>query len=156
MANGEWRATSASSEDAALAGLERGFPDRGRCPIPLRRPLAWTYNAAMPTKIDDLIRTIRTYNPDSDTSGIERAYQFARNHHAGQKRLSGGEYIDHPVEVARLLAELQLDNATISAGILHDVLEDTQTTYETLRADFGEDIADIVDGVTKIGRLAFQ
>ena len=70
----------------------------------------------MPTKIDDLIRLIRTYNPDSDTSSIERAYQFARNHHAGQKRLSGGDYIDHPLEVARLLAERRGDKAGARAA----------------------------------------
>jgi GTP pyrophosphokinase len=110
----------------------------------------------MATSLDDLLGLIRAYNPDSDTSGVEKAHRFASSLHASQTRLSGEPYIDHPMEVARLLAELHLDNTTISAGLLHDVLEDTHITYEQLRAEFGEDIADIVDGVTKIGRLAFK
>jgi GTP diphosphokinase / guanosine-3',5'-bis(diphosphate) 3'-diphosphatase len=110
----------------------------------------------MATTLNELVALIRAYHPEPDTALVEKAHRFATNLHAGQKRLSGEDYIDHPTEVARLLAELHLDVTTITAGLLHDVLEDTRITYEELRGEFGEDVADIVDGVTKIGRLAFQ
>ena len=85
---------------------------------------------------------------------LEKAFQFAEKAHAGQKRLSGEEYIVHPLNVANFLAELGLDPSTIAAGFLHDVLEDTKITLEELRKEFGEDITFLVEGMTKLRKIS--
>ena len=84
---------------------------------------------------------------------IEKAYNFAKNFHGDQKRKSGEPYIIHPLCVAIILAELELDKETIAAGLLHDVLEDTIMTMDEMRAEFGDDVAHLVDGVTKLKHL---
>jgi len=96
--------------------------------------------------------------PDSplDRSLIRKAYEFAKKAHAGQQRLSGDSYLTHLVGVADILAELNMDSVTIAAGLLHDILEDTKVTYEELKTEFGEEIADLVEGVTKISTRQFQ
>jgi GTP pyrophosphokinase len=91
-----------------------------------------------------------------DVDLIARAYRFSERAHAGQRRASGEEYIVHCVEVAKILADLHLDTASIAAGLIHDVVEDTGTPLETLREEFGDEIAHIVDGVTKIGKVQFS
>ncbi|HEX7091772.1 MAG TPA: bifunctional (p)ppGpp synthetase/guanosine-3',5'-bis(diphosphate) 3'-pyrophosphohydrolase [Longimicrobiales bacterium] len=91
-----------------------------------------------------------------DVDLIARAYRFSERAHAGQRRASGEEYIAHCVEVAKILADLHLDTASIAAGLIHDVVEDTGTPLETLREEFGDEIAHIVDGVTKIGKVQFS
>ncbi|WP_324717569.1 bifunctional (p)ppGpp synthetase/guanosine-3',5'-bis(diphosphate) 3'-pyrophosphohydrolase [Carboxydochorda subterranea] len=106
--------------------------------------------------LEALIDRIRAYNPTVDTELLARAYTFARQAHAGQVRDSGESYFQHPVEVARILAELQVDVATIAAGLLHDVLEDTPVTVEELTEHFGPEIARLVDGVTKLSKIPFQ
>ncbi len=93
---------------------------------------------------------------NTDSGLIERAYHFALKAHDGQKRLSGEEYIAHPLEVAKILAGLRTDNETIAAGLLHDVLEDTTVTRDDLVREFGETVAFLVDGVTKLGQLKYQ
>ena len=98
----------------------------------------------------ELINTIRRYHPSDDLSLIEKAYQAALNAHKDQKRRSGEPYIIHPLNVALILAELELDKESIAAGLLHDVLEDTVMTYDELKEQFGQDVADLVDGVTKL------
>ena len=99
---------------------------------------------------DTLIREVKKYHPSEDLSGIERAYLLAKEAHEGQMRKSGEPYIIHPLNVAIILAELELDKESIIAGLLHDVIEDTVMTYEDVTREFGKEIADLVDGVTKI------
>ncbi|MCD8325441.1 MAG: bifunctional (p)ppGpp synthetase/guanosine-3',5'-bis(diphosphate) 3'-pyrophosphohydrolase [Lachnospiraceae bacterium] len=101
----------------------------------------------------DLIDRIRKYHPSDDISLIEKAYQVARDAHKDQFRKSGEPYIIHPLYVAIILADLELDKETIAAGLLHDVVEDTVYTKEQLAAEFGQDVADLVDGVTKLEKL---
>ncbi len=100
-----------------------------------------------------LVETIKKYHPSSDLSLIEKAYRVANQMHEGQKRKSGEPYIIHPICVAIILAELELDKETIAAGILHDVIEDTEMTYEDVAREFSEEIAILVDGVTKLTQL---
>ena len=100
--------------------------------------------------IEDVMRIAkrRIYNIDENL--IRRVYKFAYEKHKDQKRKSGEPYIIHPLNVAQIVAEMGLDTATICAALLHDVVEDTNATYEIISKNFGEEIADIVDGVTKI------
>src|SRR5437667_9569060 len=87
---------------------------------------------------------------------LERAYRFSERSHRGQQRASGEPYLSHPLEVAHLLVGFRMDVTTVTAGLLHDVLEDTEATKDDLKREFGPEIADLVDGVTKIGKLAFS
>ena len=103
--------------------------------------------------IDTLIHLIVSHNASADTDLIRKAYEYARNAHKDQVRLSGEPYIIHPLEVAIILANLKLDTTTIAAALLHDVVEDTVVSLELLKDGFGEDIAHLVDGVTKISSL---
>lgn len=104
----------------------------------------------------DLILRVRKYHPSDDISLIEKAYHVANDAHKGQVRKSSEPYIIHPLCVAIILADLELDKETIVAGLLHDVVEDTIMTDEEIRKEFGEDVALIVDGVTKLGRLTYN
>lgn len=104
----------------------------------------------------DLIRTIHSYHPSADTSMIEKAYRLAKGAHEGQLRKSGEPYIIHPLAVALILADLELDKETVVAGLLHDVVEDTSMTVEEISAEFGAEVAVLVDGVTKIGQLPYS
>ena len=101
----------------------------------------------------DLIERVRKYHPSDDISMIEKAYRLADNAHQGQVRKSGEPYIIHPLCVAIILADLELDKETIVAGLLHDVVEDTVMTEEDLRREFGDDVALLVDGVTKLEKI---
>ena len=103
--------------------------------------------------ITSLLRKVAAYNPEADEELIARAYGTAHAAHKGQVRKSGEPFVYHPLATADILAELHLDSTTIAAAILHDVLEDTDLTKEELWASFGEEVADIVDGVTKLKRL---
>ena len=105
---------------------------------------------------EKLIRRIQKYHPSDDISMIERAFDIAYKAHEGQFRKSGEPYIIHPLWVAIILAELELDKETIVAGILHDVVEDTILTDEEIREIFGEEVALLVDGVTKLGKLSYS
>lgn len=103
----------------------------------------------------ELIDKIKTYHPSDDFSMVEKAYKLAVEAHKEQKRKSGEPYIIHPLKVAYILAEMELDMETITAGILHDIIEDTPYTYEDIAHLFSEEIAALVDGVTKLGKLSY-
>lgn len=106
--------------------------------------------------LQELIEKIKKYNPTGDFDLICKAYQFALNAHQGQKRISGEDYIVHPTAVADILADLNMDNATIAAGMLHDVVEDTKYSYSDIKELFGEEVAMLVDGVTKLSKLEYK
>ncbi|MDQ3668958.1 MAG: bifunctional (p)ppGpp synthetase/guanosine-3',5'-bis(diphosphate) 3'-pyrophosphohydrolase [Actinomycetota bacterium] len=106
--------------------------------------------------LDRLLNEVAAYNPDTDRELIERAFAFASKAHEGQQRRSGEDFIHHPLGVARILAELKQDDATIAAALLHDVIEDTDTSVEDVRSEFGEEIAALTEGVTKLTRIRFQ
>jgi GTP pyrophosphokinase len=99
---------------------------------------------------------VLAYHPQADLDLLARAYDFSTEHHAGQKRLTGEPYIRHPLAVAELLAELEVDDATLAAALLHDVVEDTPAETATLAAKFGDEIALLVEGVTKLSRIDFR
>jgi len=105
--------------------------------------------------LEPLIRTVRTTHPKADIRLIERAYEAAARMHAGQSRHSGDPYITHPLAVATILAELGMPHDVIGAALLHDTVEDTTYTIDELRADFGDDIASLVDGVTKLEKVKY-
>ena len=101
----------------------------------------------------DLIKKVRNYNKFLNPETLSKAYTFALNAHKDQKRDSGDPYLTHPVAVASILTDLKLDSATIATGLLHDTIEDTKTTYKTVEKEFGKEVADLVDGVTKISEI---
>ena len=104
----------------------------------------------------DLINKVKTYNPFLSSETLSKAYSFALNAHKHQKRDSGDPYLIHPVAVADILSDLKLDSATIATGLLHDTIEDTKATYKTIVKEFGKEVADLVDGVTKISEFENQ
>ena len=106
-------------------------------------------------KVQNLIRTMKLNNKKSNSHLILKAYNYAKNNHKNQKRLSGEDYIIHPLEVATILANLKMDDATICAAFLHDVVEDTPITNEDIVNEFGEEIAEMVAGVTKLGKIQY-
>ncbi len=101
----------------------------------------------------ELIDKIKSYNKFLNSKSLNKAYNFALDAHQNQKREEGVPYIIHPVAVANILTELKLDSATITTGLLHDTIEDTNVTYETVKKEFGEEVANLVDGVTKLSAL---
>jgi GTP diphosphokinase / guanosine-3',5'-bis(diphosphate) 3'-diphosphatase len=106
--------------------------------------------------VEELIAEVEAYNPDVDKELLRRSFEYAERAHAGQTRRSGEEFIHHPLGVARICAELHLDSQTIAAALLHDVIEDTEADVEELRAEFGGEVAQLVEGVTKLTRISFQ
>ncbi len=106
--------------------------------------------------IHELISIVESYNPGVDRGLIRRAFDFAELHHRGQVRRSGEEFIHHPLAVAQICAQLHLDEQTIAAALLHDVVEDTSAELDDVRAEFGDEIAHLVEGVTKLTRTTFQ
>jgi GTP diphosphokinase / guanosine-3',5'-bis(diphosphate) 3'-diphosphatase len=99
---------------------------------------------------EELINKVKSYNKFLNPEKLNKAYNFAIKAHENQKRESGDPYSNHPIAVANILTELKLDSATIATGLLHDTIEDTHATYETIKNEFGQEVADLVDGVTKI------
>ena len=123
----------------------------------VERPVDTPADFTSPEELyQDLIAEIKKYHPSTDLSDIEKAYKTAYNAHQGQKRKSGEPYIIHPLCVAIILAELELDKETIIAGLLHDVVEDTVMTSEDVAREFGDEVALLVDGVTKLTQLNYQ
>ena len=104
---------------------------------------------------EDLINKVKIYNKFLNPEKLNKAYDFAVKAHSNQKRESGDPYSVHPIEVANILTDLKLDSATITTGLLHDTIEDTFATYETIKQEFGDEVADLVDGVTKISAFEF-
>ena len=123
----------------------------------VRSRLAWfgSRGHSTPAAIEPLLRAVRANHPKADTSLIVRAYEVAEKAHSGQRRKSGEPYITHPVAVATILAELGMTAQTLAAAVLHDTVEDTDYTLERLRADFGDEISLLVDGVTKLDKLQY-
>ena len=109
----------------------------------------------MVRRFEDIVERVQEYNPGADLDLLRKAYVFSAREHRHQKRRSGEPYLVHPLEVAYILADIHLDTASIIAGLLHDVVEDTLTTLDTVAEYFGEDVAHIVAGVTKISKIKF-
>lgn len=103
-----------------------------------------------------LVKKIKEYNPNANFELIRKAYEFADEMHKNEKRASGEPYIQHPLETAYILAELKLDDISIAASLLHDVLENTKLTPEDIKAKFGEEIGELVDGVTKLSKIKYH
>ena len=104
----------------------------------------------------ELVERVKAYDPSADEALLNKAYVFTVQAHGQQKRHSGDPYFAHPIEVAGILASLHLDVASICTALLHDVLEDTDVTHEELAAEFTPEIADLVDGVTKLSKLELR
>lgn len=107
-------------------------------------------------QLQELIDKIKTYAPNGDIDLVKKAYYYGKKAHDGQLRKSGEPYFIHPIAVANILCDMELDMQTIAAGLLHDVVEDTQYTYEDIKNEFGEEVADLVDGVTKLGQIKYK
>jgi guanosine-3',5'-bis(diphosphate) 3'-pyrophosphohydrolase len=112
-------------------------------------------NVLTVTKFRELMRRMRAHRPQDNLDLIRKAYEYSQKHHAGQTRASGEPYLVHPLEVALVLAEIKMDPVAIAAGLLHDSVEDTLVTVVDIRKEFGEQVAHIVEGVTKIGAIDF-
>lgn len=110
----------------------------------------------MGPEVSMIIDKVKAYEPDADFALLEKAFNYAEIAHTGQKRNSGEPYIIHPVEVAMILADIEMDTASICAALLHDVVEDTEITFINILSEFGEEIALMVDGLTKLSRIDFQ
>src|SRR4029450_5581499 len=104
----------------------------------------------------ELVERVQSYDPDADEDMLTRAYVYGLKKHGNQLRASGDPYFSHPVEVAGILAEMKLDTASIVTGLLHDTIEDTDATRDEIAGLFGENVARLVDGVTKLSRLEGQ
>ncbi|MGA0035037.1 MAG: HD domain-containing protein, partial [Ilumatobacteraceae bacterium] len=122
------------------------------------RVLPWRRQSEQDARghLSPVIDSFRKHHPKSSTSMIQRAYEVAAEAHGTQTRSSGESYIHHPLAVAKIVAEFGLDDVSLAAALLHDAVEDTELSLEDLRRDFGEDVAAIVDGVTKLDRLQFD
>src|SRR5437868_8308949 len=112
-------------------------------------------NVLTVTRFRELMRRMRANRPNDDLELIRKAYEFSQKYHAGQTRASGEPYLAHPLEVALVLAEMKMDPVAIAAGLLHDSVEDTSVTVVDIRKEFGEQVAHIVEGVTKISAIDF-
>jgi GTP pyrophosphokinase len=112
--------------------------------------------SGVPVRIEDIEEEVQKYHPEADLDLLRRGYVFAAKVHQGQERRSGEPYLSHPLEVARILTQLKMDESTLTAGLLHDAMEDTFATIEEVKELFGEEIANLVDGVTKISKLSFS
>ena len=106
--------------------------------------------------IDMILEKVHSYQADADLEKIKKAYSFAEQAHRGQVRISGDAYIMHPLNVAYILTGLHLDDETVCAALLHDVVEDTHATLEEMEAEFGRNIMALIDGVTKLGRIEYM
>ncbi|MDI6761791.1 MAG: bifunctional (p)ppGpp synthetase/guanosine-3',5'-bis(diphosphate) 3'-pyrophosphohydrolase [Thermodesulfobacteriota bacterium] len=107
-------------------------------------------------RFNDILDRLGSYNPNADTDLLRKAYVFSAKVHLGQVRLSGEPYLTHPLEVTGILTQMQLDAATLATGLLHDTVEDTLATLEEIRENFGNEISQLVDGVTKISRISLR
>jgi GTP diphosphokinase / guanosine-3',5'-bis(diphosphate) 3'-diphosphatase len=162
-ANGEQAAPArparaAGRARAAVAAVQGQAADVAASSVGMRRRLARLgaqRGAAVNPVLEPLIKTVRATHPKADVRMIERAYETAAHWHRDQKRLSGDPYITHPLAVATILAELGMPSQTICAALLHDTIEDTPYTLAELRADFGDDVAALVDGVTKLDKVKY-
>src|SRR5215475_4674884 len=156
--SGASRVTRRTAQPATAPAAGQSGSDQPSGAAAVRRRLARLAPArvgAVNPVLEPLIRTVRTTHPKADIRLIERAYEAAARMHAGQSRNSGDPYITHPLAVATILAELGMPHEVIGAALLHDTVEDTTYTIDELRADFGDDIASLVDGVTKLEKVKY-
>ena len=107
-------------------------------------------------RFNDILERLTSYNPNADTDLLRKAYVFSAKVHLGQVRLSGEPYLNHPLEVAGILTQLKLDVASVATGFLHDTVEDTLTTRKEIQDNFGDEIAQMVDGLTKISQISLR
>ncbi|MGO8956517.1 MAG: RelA/SpoT family protein [Streptosporangiaceae bacterium] len=155
---GSGRAARKAAQPADATGTGQAPADGASGAAAVRRRLARLGSARVGSVnpvLEPLVKTVRTTHPKADIRLIERAYDLAARLHAGQSRRSGDPYITHPLAVATILAELGMNHDTICAALLHDTVEDTQYTIGQLREEFGEDIAALVDGVTKLDKVKY-
>jgi guanosine-3',5'-bis(diphosphate) 3'-pyrophosphohydrolase len=145
---------SAVPPDAPVGSDGTGPPSGRRVRARLAR-LTATKPGATPPVLEPLVRIVKASHPKADLRPILRAYEVAERAHEGQRRRSGDPYITHPLAVTTILAELGMDTTTLAAALLHDVVEDTPSTLEEIRRDFGDDVAHLVDGVTKLDKVQF-
>ena len=106
--------------------------------------------------VEKIINMVRSYSPNANTDMIDVAYRLAKSAHKGQVRKSGEPYIIHPVQIAYIAAELSMDHVAICAGLLHDVIEDTEYTFDDIAVIFGTSVAEIVDGITKLKKIQYR
>src|SRR5262245_25780383 len=106
-------------------------------------------------RFEDILAIVERYHPNEDLEILRRAYVFSAKEHHGQVRKSGEPYFNHPLAVAQILAEMKLDAVCVTVGLLHDVVEDTSTPLHVLESHFGKDVANIVNGLTKINQFQF-
>jgi len=145
---------SVSASTGASAPARSSGASSGRVRARLAR-LGGQRTSTFNPVLEPLFRIVRSNDPKADLRDLERAYRIADRWHRGQKRKSGDPYITHPLAVATILAELGMDEPTLKAGLLHDTVEDTEYGLEALRADFGDTVAMLVDGVTKLDKVKF-
>ena len=110
---------------------------------------------AYPDQLDELVRRVQAYNPQADTALIRRAYDYSARMHVEQKRKSGEPYVIHPLNVALIIAQLRMDLPSVVTGLLHDVIEDTGASLNEVQGLFGEEVARLVDGMTKVSKITF-
>lgn len=155
----EGAANGAAPSDVSGAGATRQpSPSTTPSTVRVRRRLARLgaqRGVTMNPVLEPLIKTVRATHPKVDVRLVERAYEVAAHHHRDQKRKSGDPYITHPLAVATILAELGMQEATLAAALLHDTVEDTDYSLGDLRSDFGDEIAELVDGVTKLDKVKY-
>jgi guanosine-3',5'-bis(diphosphate) 3'-pyrophosphohydrolase len=118
--------------------------------------LPFVSGPAEPQSLESLLRKVRAYNPKADVREVQRAFEFAADSHQGQLRQSGEPFINHPLGVAHILADLGMDTTTLEAALLHDVVEDTDLALGDIRREFGDEVASIVDGLTKLDRIEYR
>jgi GTP pyrophosphokinase len=140
---------------AADATSGTGPPTGRRVRARLARLTAPSKPGSTPPVLEPLLRTLRTSHPKADTKDVVRAYEIAEQMHGDQRRRSGDLYITHPLAVATILAELGMDTTTLTAALLHDTVEDTPYTLEDVQEEFGDDVAHLVDGVTKLDKIKY-
>ena len=142
------------AEPDAVPAVEPAVVDT---PSGLRSRLSRIINPSGPSipELEPVLRTLRAYHPRSDTRLVVAAYQTAEQLHREQRRRSGEPYITHPVAVAQILADLGMTAPTLAAALLHDTVEDCGYALDALREDFGDEIAQLVDGVTKLDRVRY-
>lgn len=154
VSSGDFSSSSAAAAAQGRDACAEKIQEQRDLSIPVALKKDETANHIVP--VEDIIRCAQKYNPHVDTKLIEKAYDFASVAHAGQLRMSGEPYFIHPSAVAKSIAEMGFDEHTIAAGLLHDTVEDTNASIEELDEEFGEQVADIVDGVTKISLMTFD
>src|SRR5262245_52292318 len=141
-----------------LPRMQKQAPIRAPRGAPVPAPTQAAERPPMSRKLPmmrqyDLIERVRRYNPDTNEALLNRAYVYAMKAHGEQRRASGDPYFSHPIEVAAILTDLKLDDATIAAALLHDTIEDTEATRAEIDSLFGRDIGTLVEGLTKLKKL---